>query len=112
MSDKKPTTRDQIDVLLETGSSGEPITLEYKDLIEKLNDLHGQNAHKVYDSFHATLVKDDKLGLALLFEGEREESKEETTAREAQEKATRKRIEDAELKEYLRLRGKYGKKKK
>jgi hypothetical protein len=58
------------------------------------------------------LEKDNKLGWALFFEGEREESKTETATREANEAATRKRVEDAELKEYLRLHKKYGKKNK
>lgn len=107
MSDEKKTTRDQIDVLMVEGGSS-----SREDLVNKIEDLFNQNAHKVYDSFHITLVKDAKVGWALLFEGEREESKEETTAREANDKATRKRVEDAELKEYLRLHRKYGKKNK
>jgi len=94
-------------VLVKEGDS-----INHKELIEKLEDLYGQNAHKVYDSFHATLVKDDKLGWALLFEGEREESDAETQLREAQEDAERKRVEEAELKLYLKLHKKYGKKTK
>jgi len=107
MSDEKKTRWDKIDVLMAEGDS-----LPREDLVDKINDLFNQNAHKVYDSFHVTLVKDAKIGWALLFEGEREESKEETAAREANDKATRKRVEDAELKEYLRLNKKYGKKNK
>jgi hypothetical protein len=106
----KPTTKDQIDVLL-VSHAGESVSMEYQELIDKLQELYGLNAHKVYSKFHATLFKDQKVGWALVFEGEREESKEETAARESKEAAERKRVEDAELKMYLKLRKKYGKKK-
>jgi len=109
MSDK-PKTRDQIDVLM-VSNAGEPVSVEYQEVIDKLQELHGLNAHKVYDSFHVKLFKDLKVGWALIFEGEREESKEETAAREAKEAVERKRVEDAELKLYLKLHKKYGKKK-
>ena len=100
-------TRDQIAPLLAEGD-----THNYKELVEKLEDLVAKNTHKAYDKFHVTMVKDDKLGVALFFEGEREETKEETVKREAYEAAKKKRIEDQELKEYLRLKKKYGKKDK
>jgi len=99
-------TTDRIAPLLAEGD-----TVEYKELIEKLEELFGRNAHKVYDTFNVTMIKDQKLGIALVFEGEREESKEETAYREAEEGAKKKRVEDAELKEYLRLHKKYGRKK-
>ena len=86
MSDTKPKTTDQIAPLLAEGD-----TVEYKELIEKLEELYGQNAHKVYDQFNVSLAKDAKLGFALIFEGEREETKEETSVREALEAATKKR---------------------
>lgn len=105
MSDT-PRKKDPIDVLM----SGES-TMEYKDLIEKLEELNGLNAHKIYDSFHVTMAKDTKIGWALIFEGDREEDKAETAAREASEAAERKHVEDAELKLYLKLHKKYGKKK-
>lgn len=107
MSDDKPKTTDQIAPLLAEGD-----TVEYKELIEKLEELFGQNSHKVYDVFNVSMVKDKKLGIALVFEGERDESKDETKLREAKEAATKKRVETAELKEYMRLKKKYGKKSK
>lgn len=107
MSDDKPMTTDQIAPLLAEGD-----TVEYKELIEKLEELFNKNSHKVYDAFNVSMVKDKKLGIALVFEGEREETKNETAQREAEEAATKKRVEDAELKEYLRLKKKYGKKEK
>ena len=107
MSDTKPTTTDRIAPLLAEGDS-----VEYKELVEKLEELFGQNSHKVYDKFMVNMVKDVKLGVALVFEGEREESKEETALRESEESSVRKRVEKAELKEYLRLHKKYGKKNK
>lgn len=107
MSDDKPMTTDRIAPLLAEGD-----TVGYKELIEKLEDLFNKNTHKMYDTFHVSMVKDQKLGIALVFEGKREETKEETYRRETNEFATKKRIEDAELKEYLRLHKKYGKKTK
>lgn len=107
MADGNPMTTDRIDVLMAEGDS-----LLYDDLVDKINDLYGHNAHKIYESFKVTLVKDAKLGWALVFDGEREETKQETAEREATEAAIRKRVEAAELKEYLRLKKKYGKKEK
>lgn len=107
MSDAKPKTNDRIAPLLAEGD-----TVEYKELIDKLEELYGKNAHKVYDKFNVSLVKDAKLGWALVFDGEREETKDETAIREAREAAERKRVQDAELKQYLRLHKVYGKKDK
>lgn len=107
MSDKKHTTVDKINVLLSDDSP-----MEYQDLIDKLQDLFGKNSHKVYDKFTVSIEKDDKIGMALIFNGEREETKQETAMREAKEKAAQKKVEQAELKEYMRLHKKYGKKKK
>lgn len=100
-------TSDQISPLLSEGD-----TLDHKELIEKVEDLFNKNCHKAYEKFSVTLVKDQKLGWALVFAGDREETKQETAIREAAESAKRKRIQDAELKEYLRLKKIYGKSEK
>ena len=46
----------------------------------------------------------------LFLVGKRSENEEETKLREAKESISRKNIENAELKEYMRLHKKYGKK--
>ena len=109
MSDK-PKTRDSISVLFASNSANEGATIEHKELIEKIQELYGQNSHKAYDTYYVSMVKDPKMGVALVFEGEREESNDETAIREAKEGSAKKRVEEAELKEYLRLNKKYGKK--
>jgi len=111
MSDTNPKTKDHIDFLF-VSQGGEPVSMEYQETIDKLQELHGLNAHKIYDKFFVTMYKDQRAGWTVVFEGEREESKEETAARKAKEDAERKRVEDAELKMYLKLHKKYGKKDK
>ena len=105
MSDNKRMTEDIINVIMV-----ENTPMEYTAIIDKVNELHGLNAHKVYTKFNVKLAKDDKAGWALLFVGEREESAEETTIRTAKEAAIKKRVEEAELQQYLKLHKKYGKK--
>ncbi len=105
MTDGKPMTTDRIDVLMVEGAKE-----NYDTVVDKITQLYNHNMHKAYEKFKVSMVKDAKLGWALIFEGEREENKTETAEREAKEFATRKRLEDAELKEYLKLHKKYGKK--
>ena len=111
MSDSKPKSKDKIDALF-VSNAGEPVSIEHQDLIDRVQELYGLNAHKAYDKFYVTMVKDPQVGWTVIFEGEREESKEETAVREAKEASERKRVEDAELKLYLKLHKKYGKKDK
>ena len=111
--EKKHTVKEQIDVLMYSHDAAErPITttIDLKQFTDKLEDLRAKNAYKAFVSFAIELVKDKELGWGVLFVGEREETKEETAKREAMESAKRKTVEEAELKEFLRLKRKYGKK--
>jgi hypothetical protein len=65
--------------------------------------------HKDYEKYYITIIK-EKESTILAFEGARKETEEEKATREAMETLKRKKIEEAELKEYLRLHKKYGKK--
>lgn len=107
--EKKHTVDEKIEVLM-ASERGETVTLEYKDFVEKTEELYKRNVHRPFVKFNIELVKDKDLGWGLLFSGTREETKEETEKREAVEAAKRKQIDDAELKEYLRLKKKFGKK--
>ena len=103
--EKKHTVNEHIDVILSEGES-----MSREDFADKIEDLYKQNMHKAYDSYSIELVRHKQVGWTLFFNGTREETKQETTKREAEEAAKRKQIEAAELKEYLRLKKKYGKK--
>lgn len=101
--------RDPIDVsedlmpLLKLGDSK-----EVKLFLEELDAMYKQRCHLAYNSFNVSLAtKDDKV--VLKFVGIRKESSDETKKRVAIEEDKQKRVEDAELKEYLRLKKKYGK---
>ena len=112
MPDTKHTIHEKIDVLMFSHDAhGLPVTtsIDYRQFIERIEELHAQNSHRPFVSFCVELVKDDKLGWGVLFSGEREELKEETAKREAIEAAKQKALEEAELKDYLRLKRKYGK---
>ena len=106
---KKYTVDDKIEVLM-TGIENQANVTEYKEFLEKIDEVYKRNAHKAYDKFNLALVKDKELGWGLILTGTREETKDETAAREMLEGARKKQIEGAELKEYLRLHKKYGKK--
>lgn len=107
--EKKHTIDEKIDVLM-VSNAGEPSAIEYKELVEKIELLYSRNMHRPFSQFKVELIKDKELGWGLIFAGTREETKEETAQREANEAAKRKQIDDAELKEYLRLKKKFGKK--
>jgi hypothetical protein len=106
---KKYTVDDQIEVLM-TGIENQANVVEYKEFAEKVEEIYKHNVHKAYEKFNISLVKDKALGWGLIFSGTREETKDETAARETLEASRKKQIEDAELKEYLRLKKKFGKK--
>jgi len=105
--DKKHTVDEHIDVILTEGE-----TLEREEFMDKVTDMYNKNMHKAYDKYTITLVRTKEFGWTLFFDGTRDETKDETAIREAEEKARRKQVEAAELKEYLRLKKKYGKKDK
>ena len=108
MGDKK-TVDEKIAVLM-AGNDDKANAIEYRAFMDKVEDLYKQNSFKAYDKFNVSLVRDKDLGWGLLFTGTRNETNEEQATREAVEGAKKKQLEDAELKEYLRLHKKYGKK--
>ena len=103
--EKKNTIDDHIDVLLTEGQS-----MGHQELVDKIDDLYKQNMHKAYDKYAVNLIRTKDFGWTLFFDGTRNETKEETEKREKEGGIRRKQIEEAELKEYLRLKKKYGKK--
>jgi len=105
--DKKPTVDEHIDVILIEGES-----LEREEFLDKVNDMYNKNMHKAFDKYAVKLIRTKEFGWTLFFDGTRDETKDETAIREADEKVRRKTVEAAELKEYLRLKKKYGKKDK
>lgn len=110
MSDEKKYTVDDKIAVVMAGNDDKANIIEYKEFVQKIEDMYRQNVIKPYEKFKIGLVKDTQLGWGLLFLGERNETKEETAQREASEVAKKKQIETAELREYLRLHKKYGKK--
>ena len=109
MPDEKKHTVDEKIAVLMVSNDDKSNVIEYRTFIDKVEDLFKQNSFKAYDKFNVTLAKDKDFGYGLLFTGTRNETKEEQTQREGAEGARRKQLEDAELKEYLRLHKKYGK---
>jgi hypothetical protein len=108
--EKKHTVEEKIEVLMASNADGSPVIVEYKEFVEKTEELYKKNVHRAFTKFNIEMIKDKDLGWGLLFSGTREETKEETAKRETFEAAKRKQIDDAELKEYLRLKKKFGKK--
>ena len=95
---------DVIEVLLEPNEK-----VEIQTFLDKVQEIHTKNKYGRYEAFELVL-ETDKTKSALVLKGSRPETAEETTKREVADKAKQKRIEEAELKEYLRLKSKYAKK--
>jgi hypothetical protein len=110
MSDEKKHTVDEKIEVLMVGNDTQASTVEYKEFLDKIDELYKQNIQRSFSKYCISLVKDKELGWGLLFTGTRDETKEETSKREMTEAMKKKQIEDAELKEFLRLKKKYGKK--
>lgn len=88
---------------------GEGTVESLDDFIESLEELKRKHTTSVYSEFEVTAAHKGGAGV-LLLHGKRDETDEERKVREAREGAERRNIEQAELKEYLRLKKKYGKK--
>lgn len=84
--------------------------VEANEFLDKLREVVSKNIHKAYDKFEFGVDKflDNN---SLIFFGTRKESQKEVEARVEKEEAKQKNIEEHELKEYLRLKKKFDKKK-
>jgi hypothetical protein len=105
--DNKVMVKEVIDIMMIEGEY-----MDRESFNDKLTDLFNKNMHKAYEKFGVSLHRTKQFGWSLVFMGEREENSSEKKAREAKEIAHKKQVEAAELKEYLRLHKKYGKKRK
>lgn len=94
-----------IDVVIAEGES-----LDRTVLIEKIEDLFNKNMHKAYETFSFSLTKTKNFGYALMLNGKRKETDTENKKREAEESIRKRNLEQEELKLYLKLHNKYGKK--
>ena len=103
--DKKVMVDEKIDILFTKKE-----TMTSQELIDKLTELYKQHATMAYEKFNVGIEDVKELNsVALVFTGSRPETKDETKVRESKEAVKRKQIEEAELKEFLRLKKKYGK---
>jgi len=109
MSDEKKHMIDDKIAPIMSGNDTCANIIEYKEFITKLDELYKANVIKPYERFNIALVKDAQIGWGLLFTGTRQESKDETSKREAIEGAKKKQLGQEELKQYLKLHKKYGK---
>jgi len=84
--------------------------VESKVFLEKLEELRFKNAHKAFDRLEFGI--ETALGVTSLFlYGVRKENQTEITERVSKEEAKSKNLEEHELREYLRLKKKFDKKK-
>ena len=104
MSDDIKKVSEIVEVLMSEKGS-----VEYQQFIDNLAAIYNQNSHKAFDKFYIKLEKNKEIGYMLYLCGERNEIAEEKKERELKEEVHRKGIEEAELKEYLRLKRKFGK---
>lgn len=96
---------EDVEVLAAEGE--EKISLD--DFIERLQEMKTKYTASPYTEFSVYAVQKKGAGV-LLLSGSRDETNSEREEREQRETLERQRIEQAELKEYLRLKKKYGKK--
>ena len=109
MSDETKHTVDEKIAILMASKAGEPVVVEYKEFVGRVEELYKQNSVKAYDQFNVAFIKDRDAGWGVVFTGTRNETTEETAQREVLEAAKKKQLQAAELKEYLRLHKLYGK---
>lgn len=84
--------------------------VEAKEFLSKLEEVRSKNAHKAYDRLEFGVDKFLDSNSLVLF-GVRKEGQKEVEERVGKEEAKQKNIEEHELKEYLRLKKKFDKKK-
>lgn len=106
MSEKKINVKETIETLMLEDES-----MDVDELFKKIDTIKEKTFHKSFNSYDLSIVRIKNHGWTLVCRGIREETEEERAEREAAEKAKEKVIYDAELKEYLRLKRKFGKQK-
>lgn len=82
---------------------------DVREFAKELEADYEQRKHQNYDRFSVVLGLEDGKPV-LKFVGYRKENPDETKKRVAIEEEKQKKVEDAELQQYLRLQKKYGKK--
>jgi len=104
MINKEPIDIEEfISIIIRSGESK-----EIKELISNLEELYNKYCHNNFNKLTVSLlVRDGKSFLNLV--GVRKENEKETKKRIIIEEDKLKRLEEIELKEYLRLKRKYGK---
>jgi nitrate reductase NapAB chaperone NapD len=97
--------KEDVDGVLATGDKA--LTLD--DFIHKITEVKNHNCHR-FDRLDVQLVA--KSGAAVLvIQGARKETTEETKVRQEKEEVKKANLEEAEFKEFLRLRKKFDKRK-
>ena len=79
-----------------------------EELVNRISETKQKYQHLVYDNFKVGLVKNG-TDFQLAFYGVRKENAEELKARVDKEELVKKNVDEAELKEFLRLRKKFDK---
>lgn len=82
---------------------------ELDAFLERIGEFKARHSTSAYNKFQVKSVN-KKGETVFLIEGLRDETEQECGEREAREAQEKQRVEQAELKEYLRLKKKYGKK--
>jgi len=95
--------KEQVEVLMKTG-----VMVDSKEFMEKLNELTTRYG-LMYDRAEVGLVNMDGKG-TLVMNGVRKETAAEMKEREEKDTDKKKKLEEHELAEYLKLHKKYGKK--
>jgi len=95
------------DIEVVAAEGQDAVTLD--SFIEKLQELKAKHVTSPFSELKVYAVQKKGAGV-LLLSGSRDETDTERQEREQRETMERQRIEQAELKEYLRLKKKYGKK--
>lgn len=84
--------------------------LSIDDFVQKINEVKSRNIHR-FERLDVQMVSNKSGAAVLVVQGVRKESDEEMKARVEKEAIKKKNIDEAEFKEFLRLRKKFDKKK-
>ena len=96
---------EDLEVIVATGDKA----IDIDDFTSKVDEIKRKNAHKAYDKLSINMLT--KSGAAvLMLSGVRKENQQELDERVQRDQVKKKNFEEAELKEYIRLKKKFDKK--
>lgn len=105
ISKEPQDVNEELEVVIATGDQA----LALEDFVSKVEEIKKQNAHRAYEKLSVSMITKNSAAV-LMVSGVRKENQKELDERVMKEQVKKKNLEEAELKEYIRLKKKFDKK--